>query len=93
MTRCSVPQRRKADNGTCRVCAREGCDPAHVIDKSLGGCQEVDCVVPLCRPCHRSYDEGGLDLLPYLDLSEQGHAAGHVGLARALWRTTNERAA
>jgi hypothetical protein len=93
MTRCSPTQRRKADAGSCRVCGVEHCDPAHVVDRSLGGCQDEDCVVPLCRSHHRLYDEGVLDLLPYLDLREQGHAAGHIGLSRALWRTTNERAA
>lgn len=91
--RCSPAQRRKADEGSCRVCLQAPCDPAHIIDKSLGGCGHEDCVMPLCRAHHRDYDEGRLDVLPYLTLPEQAHAAGHIGLARAIWRTTNERAA
>jgi hypothetical protein len=37
------------------------------VPRSLGGCDEPDCVVPLCRVHHRRYDRGQLDLLPYLE--------------------------
>jgi hypothetical protein len=67
-----------------------GIDPAHLIPKSLGGCGDPLCVVPLCRrPCHRAYDRGELDLLPHLEpawRAQLAHAVGHVGLIAALWR-------
>lgn len=57
-----------------------------------------DDVVPLCGRtpdgrggCHVEYDRRDLDLLPYLTLAEQSRAAGHVGLVRALARTTGRR--
>jgi len=46
--------------------------------------------VPLCRvPCHRAFDRGELDLLPYLEpgwRAQLAHAVGHVGLIGALRR-------
>ena len=93
----STEQREKRDSvWLCRVCKTKdgyGLDPAHVIDRSVGGCDEAACVVPLCRLCHNAYDEGTpqLDLLPYLTLEEQAHAVGHLGLTRALRRITGER--
>lgn len=57
-----------------------------------------DDVVPLCSilpgnagGCHQAYDSRDLDLLPYLTLAEQARAAGHLGLVRALARTTSQR--
>lgn len=47
------------------------------------------CVVPVCRSCHRAYDEGRLDLLPYLEPSwraQLGHAVAHLGVVGALRR-------
>lgn len=90
----SEAQRIKVALMTCWVCGADGCVPAHVIDRSLGGCDHEDCVWAACPLCHRAYDDGGLDLLPYLEpyrRSEQQHAVGHVGIARALRRITNER--
>lgn len=95
----SPSQRAKVRGEVCIVCAREASefvaiDPAHVVDRSLGGCDLPDCVVPLCRAldwsCHDRYDAGELDLLPYLEPRhrvEQRHAVGHVGIARAFRRT------
>jgi hypothetical protein len=61
-----------------------------VIPRSLGGCGDALCVVPLCRrPCHRADDSGELDLLPYLEpgwRAQLAHAVGHVGLIGALRR-------
>ena len=40
-------------------------------------------------PCHRAYDAGELDLLPYLEpgwRAQVAHAVGHVGLIGALRR-------
>jgi hypothetical protein len=74
-------------------------DPAHLIDRSLGGCDSEDCTVGLCRDfagngCHKEYDEGRLDLLPKLEphfRREVAHAVMHVGLAMAYRRLTNDR--
>jgi hypothetical protein len=65
-----------------------------VIPRSLGGCDEPDCVVPLCRRHHRAYDHGELDLLPHLEphwRPELAHAVVHVGVVGALRRITGSR--
>ena len=71
-------------------------DPAHLIPRSLGGCGDPLCVVPLCRRrCHRAYDSGELDLLPYLEpawRAQLAHAVGHVGLIGALRRISGDAA-
>lgn len=76
-----------------RACIACGTDrktyAAHVIPHSLGGCGDPACVVPLCRSCHRAYDTGRLDLLPYLEptwRAQLAHAVWHVGLVGALRR-------
>ena len=69
----------------------DGVDPAHVIPRGMGGCDHEDCIVPLCRGCHRMYDEGRKDILPLLSKAEQAHAASHLGLIGALQRITNQR--
>jgi hypothetical protein len=84
-------QRLAVAGRACIVCgASHGVDPAHLIPRSLGGCGDALCVVPLCRrPCHRAYDSGELDLLPYLEpawRTQLAHAVGHVGLIGALRR-------
>ena len=69
-------QRLAVAGRACIVCgASHGVDPAHLIPRSLGGCGDPLCVVPLCRrPCHRAYDSGELDLLPYLEPAVAGPA-------------------
>jgi hypothetical protein len=83
-------QRAAVAGRVCIVCgATHRIDPAHLIPRSLGGCGDPFCVVPLCRGCHRAYDQGRLDLLPYLEpawRSWLAHAVGHVGLIGALRR-------
>jgi hypothetical protein len=83
-------QRAAVAGRPCIVCgATVGVDPAHVIPRSLGGCGDRLCVVPACRACHRAYDSGELDLLPYLEpgwRAQLAHAVGHVGLVGALRR-------
>lgn len=94
--KASNAQRRKVRGQPCIVCWKMPVDPAHVIPRSMGGCNDSDCVVPLCRDCHRAYDSEGFDLLPYLEAvyrTEQKHAVEHVGIARAYQRITNERLA
>ena len=69
-------------------------DPAHLIPRSLGGCGDPLCVVPLCRRCHRAYDRGELDLLPYLEpawRAQLAHAVGHLGLIGALRRVSGHQ--
>lgn len=65
-------------------------DPAHIVARAQGGCDDEDCVVPLPRRLHRLYDNGELDILPYLTLEEQAHAVSHLGILGALKRTTGE---
>jgi hypothetical protein len=65
-------------------------DPAHITPRPVGGCDDKDCVCPLPRRLHRLYDEGKLDLLPYLSLDEQAHAVKHSGILGALKRTTGD---
>jgi hypothetical protein len=61
-------QRAAVAGRPCIICgATHRIDPAHLIPRSLGGCGDPLCVVPLCRGCHRAYDQGRLDLLPYLE--------------------------
>jgi len=65
-------------------------DPAHITPRPHGGCDSEHCICPLPRRLHNLYDEGKLDLLPWLTLEEQAHAASHLGLLGALKRTTGE---
>lgn len=65
-------------------------DPAHITPRPHGGCDSEHCICPLPRRLHNLYDEGKLDLLPWLTLEEQAHAASHLGLLGAVKRTTGE---
>lgn len=92
--RASERQRVKVAGHLCLVCGVAGCDPAHVIPRSLGGCDDPLCVVPLCRDHHRAYDTGRLNLLALLTVRrplELEHAIQHLGRNRAIWRITNIR--
>jgi hypothetical protein len=88
-------QRAAVTGRGCVVCGTDRrIDPAHLIPRSLGGCGDALCVVPLCRFHHRAYDRGELDLLPYLEpawRAQLAHAVGHVGLIRALRRIGRTR--
>jgi hypothetical protein len=80
--------------GHVSVCGRRPADPAHVVPRSLGGCDDADCVVPLCRRCHRAHDRGELDLLPYLEPGyrvELADALRHVSLLALLRQVTGVR--
>jgi 5-methylcytosine-specific restriction endonuclease McrA len=92
----SPEQRAKVRARPCLVCGATALvDPAHVIPRSLGGCDEPDCIVALCRSCHRAYDAGALDLLGHLEpahRAELAHAVAHVGLLGTLRRVTGRRA-
>ena len=91
----SDAQRAAVAGRTCVVCGSDRrIDPAHLIPRSLGGCGDALCVVPACRRCHRAYDRGELDLLPYLEpgwRAQLAHAVGHAGLVGALRRISGHR--
>jgi hypothetical protein len=88
-------QRDAVAGRTCIVCGTDKrIDPAHLIPRSLGGCADAACCVPLCRQHHRAYDRGELDLLRYLEpawRAQLAHAVGHVGLIGALRRISGTR--
>jgi hypothetical protein len=95
MAAASAAQRAKVRGRVCLVCgARAAVDPAHLVPRSLGGCEDADCVVALCRSHHRAYDRGDLDLVPYLEpghRAEVAHTVGHLGLVGALRRLSGSR--
>ncbi len=88
-------QRATVAGRCCVVCSADGrIDLAHLIPRSMGGCGDALCVVPACRRCHRAYDRGELDLLPYMEpawRAHVAHAVGHVGLIGALRRISGRR--
>jgi hypothetical protein len=89
------PSSRPGDSSLVRRCGRaSGSYGLHLIPRSLGGCGDPLCVVPACRRCHRAYDRGELDLVPYLEPAwrpQLAHAVGHVGLIGALRRISGGR--
>jgi hypothetical protein len=90
----SRAQRAKVAGRVCLVCGERPVDPAHLVPRSLGGCDESDCVVPLCRLHYRRYDHGQVDLLPYLEprlRAELQLGLGHLGLLGLLRRVTGCR--
>jgi hypothetical protein len=93
----SPAQRAKVRARRCAACGRDGgVDPAHLIPRSKRGCDHADCVVPLCRRCHRAFDDGALDLLRHLEPGyrrELAHALEHVSLMELVRRVTGKRAA
>ena len=90
-------QRAAIAGHACVVCGTTiRVDPAHLISRSLGGCGDPACCVPLCRAHHRAYDTGQLDLLAYLEPSwrpQLAHAVEHVGLIGALRRISGSATA
>lgn len=91
----SVEQREKVRDRRCVSCGSSPCDPAHLCARSMGGCDSADCVLPLCRECHRQFDLDGLDLEPVLALREfsveRAHMAGHLSLEQCRRRLRGER--
>ena len=78
----------------CAACGgTERVDPAHLVARSQGGCDHPDCVVPLCRACHRAFDDGALELLPYLEpryRRELAHGLRHLSLVDLVRRLGGE---
>jgi len=91
----SAVQRAKVAGLRCLVCGvATRIDPAHLVPRSLGGCDAADCVVALCRTHHRAYDQGALDLVAYLEPNwrrEVAHAVTHLGLIGAQRRLSGRR--
>lgn len=94
----SPEQREKVWGLSCVVCGRDHhdtvIDPMHLIPRTMGSGNDPLDVVPSCREHHRAYDDGKLDLLPYLEprwREEVAQAVRHVGLVAALQRLTNAR--
>lgn len=83
------------DEGKCRSCGVpdtiHGLDPAHCIAKSIGGKNNYDSVIPLCRACHDAQHRHEIDLLPLMTREEQVEAVRAIGLARAYRYLTNNR--
>lgn len=77
----STAQKIKVRDLPSVVSGQEGCDPAHLWPRGRGGCDDPLCVVPLTRAEHDAFDDGVLDLLPYLIdrgyVPEMQHALGH----------------
>lgn len=93
----SDAQRRKVVDRCCVSCGTpNGCDPAHLWPRSLGGCDDQDCVIPLCRECHEDFDRGLVDLEPVLALpqfaAERSHMASHASFARCVRRLNGQNA-
>lgn len=92
----SQPQRDKV-KFALSITGEEGyCDPAHIWPRSLGGCDDPLCVVPLLRTEHDLFDEGKLNLLPYLTQrfpDELAHALQHANgdVIALLERVTGEK--
>lgn len=75
-------QREKVRDRRCIVSGKSPADPAHLWPRSLGGCDDPLCTVPLHRSVHRPFDEGKQDILPQLIahgyIEEIQHAVGHA---------------
>jgi hypothetical protein len=91
----SDAQRAKIVGGACVVCQQtKGLTPAHLAPRALSGCDEPDCVVPMCWMHHGAYDTGRLELLPYLEPRWRAavtHAVLHLGLIGAVRRLAPKR--
>lgn len=84
-------KRKVLSEGRCRACGTtEGLDPAHIIPRSrvIAGGEDPRNILVLCRRCHDAQHVGRLELLPYLDRSEQSYIVELVGLGEAYRRVT-----
>lgn len=97
-TPASPEQRAAVRSRRCLVDgSHEGkTEPAHLIPRGMleEGQEDARAVVPLCPGCHRDYDSGELDLLPFLEPRfrvELAYAVERFGLISTLRRVMNER--
>jgi len=81
------------DSGRCRVCGVpdtiHALDPAHVIPKSLGGRNNYESVIAMCRACHDAQHRKEFELLPHLTRAEEAEAVWAIGLGKAYRYLTN----
>jgi hypothetical protein len=59
-------QRAKVKDAISIISGEGPCDPVHIWDRRLGGCDDPLCVFPATRFEHREYEEKRLDILPAL---------------------------
>jgi hypothetical protein len=87
-------QRAKVKLLVCLGCGREVdpdtvgewiIDPAHLVPRGKGGCDDELCVIPLCRHryivgegCHPAYDRNELDLHPRLAMGGYEKEIAHA---------------
>lgn len=96
-TPASTDQRSKVRGRLCLAHGEECAgpiDPAHLVDRALGGDEDPRAVVPLCRFHHDAYDNNNLSLLEFLEphwRTEQAYAVELVGLLSAINQITGER--
>lgn len=96
-TPASREQRAAIKDRGSIVSGEQPCDGAHLTPRALGGCNHPLCVVPLTRIEHRAFDDGKLDILPYLYAhglyDEIAHAIQehHLDLVSLLQRLTGVR--
>jgi hypothetical protein len=96
---CTEAQKERVRDLACLVCGEHAgeCHPAHVVPRNglpREVADDVRAVVPLCFEHHRFYDDGLIDLAPYLEPRWRDSvewAAGAVGLFVALRRITGCR--
>jgi hypothetical protein len=94
---CTPAQRLKVRETGCIISGdRESVTPAHVIPRGVTtvGQNDLLAVVGLRGDLHRLYDDGELDLLPWLERAckpELAFAVMRVGLMSTLRRVTNHR--
>jgi 5-methylcytosine-specific restriction endonuclease McrA len=79
----TLPRMKAESEGCCRACGALDPDAHHIVHRRLGGDDWPDNIVPLCRVCHQAVHDRKLDLIPLLDLKEQGYAASLIGIERA----------
>lgn len=89
---CRIGERCHGRVEAAHVIGRKHDEPIDELAPRVVLYVHPDDVVPLCTRHHRLYDAHDLDICPYLSLAEQARAALHVGLVRALARTTGHRA-
>lgn len=72
MKRDWAAAREKCDReGRCRACGDPYPEAAHLWPRSMGGGQDADLILPLCRACHELFDAHHIDVLSLLSLDEQ----------------------
>lgn len=74
----SEEQRAKVEGALSIVSGKTPCDPTHLWDRRLGGCDDPLCVAPTTRFEHREYEEKRLDILPALVAGGYFAEMGHV---------------